>query len=388
MYMIYIGIDISKYKHDCFICKDTGEVIVENLSFENTKKGFQQFLDLLKPYDISNVHIGMEATGHYGLNLKLFLEKNNYTFMEFNPLLVKDFKKSLTLRRTKTDKVDATIICQKLMSVPYKPNSKLFYHKYSIKSLSRLRETLVKQRSKYMVQLTNILDIVFPEYKPFFNNRFSATSIYLINKYGSAEKIANMRDFDTPNKLSKGSFTYAKFAKLKELAKNTIGESNEVFEIELKTLISLYNEIDSKINSIDKQISTIIKELNPPTLSIPGIGELTTAVIVSEFWDFNKFSNADKLLSFAGLEPGIYQSGTILANGKMVKRGSGYLRYSLMNIANVVIRYNPTFYDFYLKKRSEGKCHRVALSHVCKKLLRVIYKLETQNIQFNPSLLK
>ena len=386
--MIYIGIDISKYKHDCFICNDTGEVIVENLSFENTKKGFQQFLDLLKSYDNDNVHIGLEATGHYGLNLKLFLEKNNYTFMEFNPLLVKEFKKSLSLRRTKTDKVDATVICQKLMSVPYKPNSKLFYHKYSIKSLSRLRETLVKQRSKYMIQLTNILDIVFPEFKPFFNNRFSTTSLYLLNKYGDAEKIANMRDFDTTNKLSRGTFTYAKFAKLKELAKNTIGESNEIFKIELQTIISLYNEIDSKINSIDKQISTIIKELNPPTLSIPGVGELTTAVIISEFGDFNKFSNADKLLSFAGLEPGIYQSGTILSNGKMVKRGSGYLRYSLMNIANVVIRYNPTFYDFYLKKRSEGKCHRVALSHVCKKLLRVIYKLETQNIQFDPSLLK
>ena len=137
--MIYIGIDISKYKHDCFICNDTGEVIVENLSFENNKKGFQQFLDLLKPYDNSNVHIGLEATGHYGLNLKLFLEKNNFSFMEFNPLLVKEFYKSLSLRRTKTDKVDSTIICQKLMSVPYKPNSKLFYHKYSIKSLTRLR---------------------------------------------------------------------------------------------------------------------------------------------------------------------------------------------------------------------------------------------------------
>lgn len=386
--MIYIGIDISKYKHDCFICNDTGEVIVENLSFENNKKGFQQFLDLLKSYDNSNVHIGLEATGHYGLNLKLFLEKNNYSFMEFNPLLVKEFKKSLSLRRTKTDKVDATVICQKLMSVPYKPNSKLFYHKYSIKSLSRLRETLVKQRSKYMVQLTNILDITFPEFKAFFNNRFSTTSLYLLNKYGTAEKIANMRDFDTPNKLSKNSFTYAKFAKLKEIAKNSIGESNEVFEIELQTILSLYNEIDYKINLIDKQISTIVKELNPPTLSIPGIGELTTAVIISEFGDFDKFSNADKLLSFAGLEPGIYQSGTMFTNGKMVKRGSGYLRYSLMNIANVVIRYNPTFYDFYLKKRSEGKCHRVALSHVCKKLLRVIYKLETQNIQFNPSLLK
>lgn len=387
--MIYVGIDISKYKHDCFICNnDTGEVIVDDLSFENNKKGFQQFLDLLKPYDNSNVRIGLEATGHYGLNLKLFLEKNNYTFMEFNPLLIKEFKKSLSLRKTKTDKIDTKVICQKLMSVPYKPNSKLFYHKYGLKSLSRLRETLVKQRSKYMVQLTNVLDIIFPEFKPFFNNMFSATSLYLLGKYKSSEKMAKMRDFETPNKISKGSFTYVKFAKLKELAKNSIGESDETFEIELDTILNLYNEIDSKINSLDKQISTIVKELNPPTLSIPGIGELTTAVIISEFGDFSKFSNSAQLLSFAGLEPGIYQSGTMLNKGKMVKRGSGYLRHALMNIANVVIKYNPTFYDYYLKKRSEGKCHRVALSHVCKKLLRVIYKLETQNIQFDPSLLK
>lgn len=387
--MIYVGIDISKYKHDCFICNnDTGEVIVDNLSFENNKKGFQQFLGLLKPYDNSNVRIGLEATGHYGLNLKLFLEKNNYTFMEFNPLLIKEFKKSLSLRKTKTDKIDTKVICQKLMSVPYKPNSKLFYHKYGLKSLSRLRETLVKQRSKYMVQLTNVLDITFPEFKPFFNNRFSVTSLYLLNKYKSAEKMAKMRDFETPNKLSRGSFTYAKFAKLKELAKNTVGESTKTFEIELDTILNLYNEIDSKINSLDKQISTIVKELNPPTLSIPGIGELTTAVIISEFGDFSKFSNSAQLLSFAGLEPGIYQSGTMLSYGKMVKRGSGYLRGALMNISNVVIKYNPTLYDYYLKKRSEGKCHRVALSHVCKKLLRVIYKLETQNIQFDPSLRK
>ena len=386
--MIYVGIDISKYKHDCFICNSAGEVIVDDLSFENNKKGFQQFLDLLKPYDNSNVRIGLEATGHYGLNLKLFLEKNNYTFMEFNPLLIKEFKKSLSLRKTKTDKIDTKVICQKLMSVPYKPNSKLFYHKYGLKSLSRLRETLVKQRSKYMVQLTNVLDIIFPEFKPFFNNKFSATSLYLLGKYKSSEKMAKMRDFETPNKISRGSFTYAKFAKLKELAKNSIGESDETFEIEFDTILNLYNEIDSKINSLDKQISTIVKELNPPTLSIPGIGELTTAVIISEFGDFSKFSNSAQLLSFAGLEPGIYQSGTMLSYGKMVKRGSGYLRGALMNISNVVIKYNPTLYDYYLKKRSEGKCHRVALSHVCKKLLRVIYKLETQNIQFDPSLLK
>ena len=350
--MIYVGIDISKYKHDCFICKDTGEVIVENLSFTNNKKGFQQFLDLLKPYDNSNVHIGLEATGHYGLNLKLFLEKNNYSFMEFNPLLVKEFYKSL------------------------------------IKSLTRLIENLVKQRSKYKVQLTNILDIIFPEFKPFFSNSFSVTSLYILNKYKTPEKIANMRDFDTLNKLSRGSFTYAKFVKLKDLAKNTIGESNAIFEIELSSILNLYKNIDDHINELDKQISTIIKDLNPPTLSIPGIGVISCASIISEFGDISKFSNPSKMLSFAGLEPGIIESGTMSSKGKMVKRGSGYLRYSIMNVAMTVIKFNPTFYDYYYKKISEGKCHRVALSHVCKKLIRVIYILETKNIQFDPSLLK
>ena len=386
--MIYVGIDISKYKHDCFICNDLGEVIVENLSFENNKKGFQQFLDLLKPYDNSNVHIGLEATGHYGLNLKLFLEKNNYTFMEFNPLLVKEFSKSLSLRKTKTDKADATTIAQKLLSVPYKPNSKLFYHKYSMKSLSRLRETLVKQRSKYMVQMTNILDIIFPEFKPFFSNRFSTTSLYILEKYTSVDKIANMRDFDTLKSLSRSHFTYSKFIKLKDLAKNTIGESNEIFELQLQILLNLYKEIDIKIDSIDNQISTIVKELNPPTLSIPGIGVNSCATIISEFGDISKFSNPSKMLSFAGLEPGISESGTLSSKGKMVKRGSGYLRYALMNVAMIVIANNHIFYDFYFKKRAEGKCHRVALSHVCKKLIRVIYILETKNISFDSSLLR
>lgn len=387
--MIQIGIDISKYKHDCFIYDDvTGEVIVNNCSFDNNQKGFQQFIDLLKPFDNSNVHIGLEATGHYGLNLKLFLEKNNYSFMEFNPLLVKEFNKSLSLRRTKTDKVDAVVITQKLMSVPFKPNSTKYYHKLGIKSLTRLRETLVKQRSKYMVQITNILDVLFPEFKPFFSNRFSRTSLYILQKYKTVEKISNMRDFDTLRSYSKGRFKYSQFVKLKDLAKNSIGESNEYFELQLQILLNLYFEINSKIIPLDEQISTIVKDLNPPTLSIPGVGDISCAVIISEFGNISNFSSSSKMLSFAGLEPSVIESGTMLSNGKMVKRGSGYLRHALMNVSMVVIAHNPIFYDYYYKKRSEGKCHRVALSHVCKKLVRVIFKLETNNISFDSSLLK
>ena len=80
--MYFVGIDISKYKHDCFICTETGEVIEENLSFTNTNEGFNQLLNLLKSLDNNQeIRIGFEATGHYGMNLKLFLEKNNYSWI-------------------------------------------------------------------------------------------------------------------------------------------------------------------------------------------------------------------------------------------------------------------------------------------------------------------
>ena len=126
--MIYnIGIDISKYKHDFCIIRDTGEVIVENQSFENNKKGFQNFLDSLKPYDKNFIHIAFEATGHYSLNLEHFLIDNDFSFMKINPLLIKNFLSSQNLRKTKTDKADAISIVRYLNSIEYKPNSNILY---------------------------------------------------------------------------------------------------------------------------------------------------------------------------------------------------------------------------------------------------------------------
>ena len=385
--MYFVGIDISKYKHDCFICTETGEVIVENLSFTNTNEGFTQLLNLLKSLDNSQkIRIGFEATGHYGMNLKLFLEKNNYSFMEFNPTLVKRFILTQTLRRTKTDKKDAMLITKYLISVDYKPHPKQFYHKYSLKSLSRMREKLVKQRSYYEVQITNNLDIIFPEFKPFFNNDFSKTSLYILNKYKTPDKIKNMKDYDSLRKISRGKFTSANFIKLKELAKNSIGVSNDIFETELEVLLILHSQIELEINKLENKIETIIKELNPPILSIKGIGTISCAGIISEFGDLSRFKSADACVAFAGIEPSISQSGTESYTGHMVKHGSGHLRYFLMNAADYVFLHEPIFTEFYYKKRSEGKSHRVALTHVAKKLVRIIYKLESENITFKSNI--
>ena len=384
----YIGIDISKYKHDFCIISNTGLIIIENSSFENNKKGFQELLEKLKPYNKSDIRIAFEATGNYSLNLELFLIDHGYSFMKMNPLVIHQFLKTRSLRRTKTDKSDSITIANYLMSVPYKPNSDLLYNIFTLKSLCRSREQLIKERSKFAVLLTNELDKTFPELKPFFENRISESLLYILNKYKNASHISLMKDYESIRKISRGKFTYAKFAKLKELAKNTVGYHDDNSDLLISTFVSIYNNFNEKIEPIDKQISIIIKDLNPRMLSIPGVGEISAATILSEYGDISNFSSPNKMLAFAGLEPSIIQSGTLEHNGKMVKHGSGHLRYTIMNIALVILRHSPTFYDYYLKKRSEGKCHRVALSHVCKKFIRVIYTLEKNDIDFNPSLLK
>ena len=384
----YVGIDISKYKHDFCIISNAGELIVENSSFQNNKIGFQSFLDQLKPYNKSEVRIAFEATGHYSLNLELFLTNNGYTYIKTNPLIIHQFLKARSLRRTKTDKADSITIAKYLMSIPYQPNSDLLYTIFTLKSLCRAREILIKERSKFAVLLTNELDKSFPELKPFFNNMISSTLLYILEKYTNTKHIAAMKDYDSIRKVSHGKFTYAKFAKLKELAKNSVGFHNENTDLLISTYVSIYNDFNNKIDPIEKQISTIIKVLNPRMLTIPGIGEISAATILSEYGDIKNFSSPNKMLAFAGLDPSINQSGTLESNGKMVKHGSGHLRYAIMNSAMTILRFSPEFYDYYLKKRSEGKCHRVSLSHVCKKLIRVIYTLEKNNIDFDPSLLK
>lgn len=386
--IINVGIDISKYKHDYCIISNNGEIIVENDLFENNKIGFQYFLNQLKSYNKSEIHIAFEATGHYSLNLELFLIDNGFNFIKVNPLIINKFLKARSLRRTKTDKADSITIANYLMSVPYEPNSDLLYNIFTLKSLCRSRELLIRERSKFAVLLTNELDKSFPELKSFFNNKFSNTLLYILEKYTCAKHIASMRDYETLRKTSHGKFSYVKFAKLKELAKNTVGYSDSNSELLISTYVSIYNDFNNKIDPIEKQISTIINKLNPRMLSIPGIGEMSAATILSEYGDIKNFSSPNKMLAFAGLDPSISQSGTLQSEGKMVKHGSGHLRYALMNVALLLLNNSPEFYDYYLKKRSEGKCHRVALSHVCKKLVRIIYALEKNDVEFNSSLLK
>lgn len=390
--MYFIGIDVSKYKHDCFIITETGQIIRDSLSFDNSQEGFKRFLSVIKSLDCSQeIKIGLEATGHYGSNLKFFLSENNLTFMEFNPLLVKRFASSHSLRSTKTDKCDARLIASVLSdpTLTYKPYRFSSYHIYELKSLTRTRESLVKQRSFHLVQLTNILDNIFPEFKPFFNNKLTKTAIFILEKFKSVHRIAkwSIRDLELVHDFSRKIPVY-KFSKLSELAKNTVGKEDTISLSLLKSILNIYHVIDDEVSNIDSHINEIMKNYNSPILSIPGISEVAAATIISEFQDISRFDNPNQMLAYAGIDPSKNQSGTEDFKGRMVKHGSGHLRYVLFNIVPMLCMHNATFYSYYYKKVHEGKHRRVAQSHVIKKLIRIIFKLESEIITFNPELIK
>lgn len=355
-----------------------------------TGAGFAAFVSAVERCSLEEKRIGFESTVHYACNLKRFLDKNGLSYMELNPVLVKQFIRGRTLRRTKTDQIDAMQIAAYLNTVEYKPHPKPLYDISSLKSLTRFLAQLVKKRSQYLVAMTAVLDVMFPEFKPFFANRFTATALYILKNYPTPAKIASMnaRSFDVLRRVSYGRFSMLHCSKLKQLAKDTIGEDSEALQFQLKTLLKLYSEIDGKIGVLEKTISRMIRETNPPLLSIKGIGEQTAAVILAEYGDISRFSSPAKMLSFAGLEPGVSQSGDTEHKGRMVKHGSSYLRCAILKCCDAVMLHNEVFAQYYSKKIAEGKPYGVVKTHLAKKLTRVIYTLETTGCRFDPEKLR
>ena len=390
--MLYIGIDISKYKHDCIVVDDAGVIIRNAFSFDNSRAGFDQFTEMYRSLDPKEIkRIGFEATGHYQDNFKVYLERSGIGFMELNALLVHKFKNSQTLRGVKTDKTDARLIASYLSSIEFKPYPKISYHTLALRSLCKRHFDLINERTKYLIRITNFLDRTFPEFKESINGNIkSKTAMYILRNYGIPSKIANInaQSYENIRKCSYGKFSVAKFNGLRELARNTVGFSYETDLFEIKSLLRVYDTLQDEISLVENEITTHLSKINSHIPSILGIGKVSAASIIAEIEDVSRFDSPNKILAFAGLDPRIYQSGTQEFRGRMNKKGSVVLRRVLMNCAESVLMYNPAFYAYYRRKRDEGKPHRVAISHVARKLVRIIYKLETERIDFDLSIVK
>ena len=381
--MICVGIDVAKDKHDCFILSSEGEVLADVFTISNNAEGFDILLQSIRrcAHPADKIKVGLEATGHYSYNILGFLINNGLATYVINPLHTNLYRKSLSLRKTKTDRVDARTIATMLMSdVDLKSYTDTSYHNEELKSLTRYRFDKVRERAKLKQSVSRLVTILFPELEKLVPTLHMASVYALLSEFPGAHQIAGAhltRLKAVLSEASQGRYGRDRAIEIRDAARHSIGSSMPAKSLELKHTLRLIHELDNEITEIEQEIDVILNSMNSPITTIPGIGKRMAAMILAEIGDFSKYDSPDKILAYAGMSPSIYQSGQLTnCYSHMEKRGSRYLRYALFNATKYVCIWDPTFAAYLAKKRAEGKHYNVAISHAAKKLVRVIYAIQ------------
>lgn len=386
--MIYVGIDIAKLNHFASAISSDGEILIEPFKFTNDGDGFQLLVSKLESLESDDVIIGLESTAHYGDNLVRYLVASCFKVCVLNPIKTSSMRKN-NIRKTKTDKVDTYIIAKTLMM----QDSFRFVSYYDLdlmdlKTLGRFRQKTIKQRTRLKIQLTSYADQVFPELQYFFKSGLHQKSVYAILKEApTPQDIASMHMTHLAHLLeasSHGHFKKEEAKELRVLAQKSVGTSDSALSIQITHSIAQIELLDSQLDRVESEMADIMKFNDSVIMTIPGIGYINGGMILGEIGNIRRFSNPSKLLAFAGLDPSVYQSGNFSAkHTRMSKRGSRILRYALMNAAHNVVKNNATFKAYYDAKMAEGRTHYNALGHCAGKLVRVIWKMLTDEVKFN-----
>ena len=383
--MIYVGIDIAKLNHFAAAISSDGEILIEPFKFTNDYDGFYS---KLAPLDQNSIIIGLESTAHYGDNLVRFLISKDFKVCVLNPIQTSSMRKN-NVRKTKTDKVDTFVIAKTLMmqdSLRFMTIDDLDY--IELKELGRFRQKLVKQRTRLKIQLTSYVDQVFPELQYFFKSGLHQNSVYaLLKEAPTPTAIASMHMTHLAHLLevaSHGHFGKEKARELRVLAQKSVGVNDSSLSIQITHTIEQIELLDSQLFHTELEMANLVTCLHSVIMTIPGIGFINGGMILGEIGDIHRFSEPKKLLAFAGLDPSVHQSGNFQAQRtRMSKRGSRVLRYALINAAHNVVKNNATFKAYYDAKRAEGRTHYNALGHCAGKLVRVIWKMLTDEVEFN-----
>ncbi len=383
--MIYVGIDVAKDKHDCIITNSDGEVLVSGFTITNNRTGLDDlYSKIIKcSKNKSEIKIGLEATGHYSNNLLEYLIDKDLPTFVINPLHTNLYRKSLSLRKTKTDTIDAYSIVTMLHTECLKSYTPVSYHISELKSLARYRFSLVQDCARQKSSYARLLNLLFPELQKLIPTIHLPSIYAMLEELPGATYVAECHLTHLSNILqtsSRSQYGREKANAIREAARASIGTNSLAKSLELKQTIQLIRSMQDQIKNIEGRIKPIVDSIDSPIMTIPGISYKIGSMIIAEIGDFSKFETAEKILAYAGLEPSIHQSGNLVSNhASMVKRGSKYLRYALFTAAKLISIHDPTFSAYLSKKRSEGKHYYVAVSHVAKKLVRVIYYLVKTN---------
>lgn len=384
--MQYAGIDIAKRSHVVGLRREDGTPHGKPFRFANDRQGFSSLLKRLaelgaRPEDCLLV---MESTGHYWLALWEFCVAHGYDVAVADPVLTDAFRRADTLRKTKTDDIDAFLIAEYARFKRLGPSRVSPEDAEGLKQLTRYRASVVTERTALKSRLTSVADRTFPGLGGIVGGNDTATMRALMGRYGSAAAIARANILQLTKvvrEASRGHHGREKAEEIKAAAKSSVGTSfaAEALAVEAESVVRLIGLMDAEVRALDREIDRLLDpEVGGILKSVPGIGPVCAAQIAAEIGDPDRFETPKQLVAYAGMDATRAQSGQLDGESgqHMSKRGSAHLRNALMTAADRARMWDPYFGDYYdhLTKR-RGKHHYVALSAVARKLCGVILAL-------------
>lgn len=385
-----IGLDVSKGESQIQAFLDKGKPYGKSFSVSHTTEGLDRLLHFLNVVENEagmKPSVILESTGHYHTPVIQFLEEQNYLYIMVNPLLSHQAKKA-SLRKVKTDQIDAFRLCELYYKEELEPYKKRGIQLLNLRHLTRQHETLTGLYVQTKLQFQAILDQVFPEYKGVFGDLYSKVSLHTLLAFKTSESVIQAGENQVTDQIASlcmrrsERWAQEKAKKLYEAAqrnpfKNTVYQSHL---ISLDMYIQLLLQYQEHLAKLDDQIDALAGEIEEYEMiqSIPGIGEKIAATIISEIGEIERFNHPKKLVAFSGIDPSVHSSGKFTATiNRITKRGSSRLRHALYMAVLCGIRAsrNKKLKEFYDRKREEGKPFKVAVIACANKLLHWIYAL-------------
>ena len=403
---LFVGIDISSRSNVVALLDFESQKPLKTFTVDNNHPGAVELAGRLADFlqtrkDLPRLLIGLESTSFYGVHIANYLSScevlapfHTHVYC-LNPKVVRNYKRSFN-DLGKNDFIDAFVIADfaranRITTKPWRGSQFL-----ALQRLTRHRRHLAQSLTREKAYMLSNIFLKFSEFPLLekeespFSNCFGVTASSVLTDFLSTEEIIEMPTEDLIRYIcEKGHNRFPEPEKtaslLQQAARNSYRLDKCLYEpltVSIASSFTLVSTYTAEIKTVSKAIEKTLRGLDPNAyqslLSIPGIGPVMAAGILSEIGFIDAFKNQEALAKYAGLVWRENQSGNFRGEDTTLsKSGNTYLRYYLLEAANHVKNQCSEFAVYYQKKYAEVKPHqhKRALALTARKLVRLIFGL-------------
>jgi transposase len=393
---IYIGVDLHKKTHTAVVINCWNEKLGE-ITVENKPAAFDELITYVKQFKKRGMTpvYGLEDVGGYGRSLAVYLLENKQLVKEVNSALSYAERKSNPIMQ-KSHSWDAEcvakILLNKLDILP-EANPQDVY--WTIGQLVTRRNGLVKGLISLKNQLHTQLSYHYPSYKKFFSDIDGKCALAFWEKYPAPHLLNGASVEEFAEFLRKSSNNACSTRKAEEILAlvQADGDTTRSYQEQRDFLIQSHvRDIQfnkKEIEFVEGELQGMMKRLDYQLETMAGIDWVTASALVAEIGDIIRFPSADKLARFAGVAPVNFSSGGKGTNQKS-RQGNRILHGLFYNLAVQQVQVskgskkprNPLFYEYFNRKKEEGKTPTQALVCVMRRLVNIIYGMMKHKTAF------